>query len=62
MDGDLVPVDANELDSMKTQMNYEYYYLNFCPSKNEKNTAENLGSVLLGESTQATSYEVTLLT
>ena len=58
MEGDKIPVFANELDSVETQLNFEYYYLNFCRSTDTSHSHENLGSVILGESTQLTPYDV----
>jgi len=58
--GAKISVFANELDSIKTQLNFKYYFLKFCdPSNHDTSlTNENLGSKLLGESTQITPYIV----
>jgi hypothetical protein len=49
---------ANELDSTETLLPFEYYYLNYCPPKDLEPKHENLGSMILGETTQTTPYEV----
>jgi len=58
-EGEKIAVYANELDSQKSQLNYEYYFLNFCrgDASDLKHTNENLGSLLLGETTQTTPYD-----
>jgi len=62
--GNKIKVFANELDSIKTQLNFKYYFLKFCePSNHDTSlTNENLGSKLLGESTQITPYNVRMNT
>jgi hypothetical protein len=51
---------VNEWDSLVTQIPFEYYDLKLCPPSNNdrENTEENLGSFLLGESTQYSPYTV----
>lgn len=49
---------VNELNSIDTQLPFEYYFLNFCRPENLENTEENLGTMILGETTQNSPYEV----
>ncbi len=52
---------ANELDSTDAQIPFDYYFLKFCPLDDHslmKNTYENLGTVLSGESNELTPYKV----
>lgn len=55
----LIPVDANELDSIITQLNFEHYYLNYCGAELAQKKEETFGGALLGESTVSTPYSVT---
>ena len=48
----------NKLSSTKTQLPYEYYYLNYCKPKNVLNSAENLGEVLRGDRIENSVYIV----
>ncbi|GJU02127.1 transmembrane 9 superfamily member 7-like protein [Tanacetum coccineum] len=41
--GDPLQVKVNKLFSVKTQLPYHYYYLNYCKPKHIQNSAENLG-------------------
>jgi len=55
-------VYANELDSIKTQLPFPYYFLKYCSPTSDappKNTGENLGTILMGDTTQLTPYNVT---
>jgi len=55
-----IPIYANELDSVKTQLNFEYYFLKFCQPVHQDitNQEQSFGSKLLGQSAQATPYIV----
>lgn len=57
-DKEQIEVFANEFDSIRTQIPFSYYYLNYCPAKDLDDVDENLGSILLGETTQKTPYFV----
>ena len=46
------------MDSIITQFPFDYYYLKFCPPENFKTIKENLGTILLGESTRNSPYDV----
>jgi len=60
-DGDKIEIYANELTSIKTQLNFEHYFLKFCkPEKQVDRPNESLGSILLGESSQYTTYNLKL--
>lgn len=58
--GDLVEVKAVKMVSVKTQLPYEYYSLQFCLPKNGTIVykSENLGEVLRGDRIVNTPYEV----
>lgn len=59
-DGASIPLLASKLDSSKTQLPFDFYYLNFCPPDNPEHAEETLGQVLRGERTEASPYEVHL--
>eukprot|EP00127_Corallochytrium_limacisporum_P000213 Clim_evm30s7 gene=Clim_evmTU30s7 len=48
-DGQKVILQAVKMTSTKTQLPYDYYYLNFCEPENLKYSSESLGEVLLGD-------------
>ncbi|KAL8217359.1 hypothetical protein R6Q57_020732, partial [Mikania cordata] len=48
-EGDPLQVKVNKLSSTKTQLPYDYYYLNYCKPNHIQNSAENLGEVLRGD-------------
>ncbi|GJW94681.1 ribonuclease H-like domain-containing protein [Tanacetum coccineum] len=54
--GDPLQVKVNKLSSTKTQLPYDYYYLNYCKPKHIQNSAENLGEVLRGDRTENSIY------
>ncbi|XP_023000345.1 transmembrane 9 superfamily member 7 [Cucurbita maxima] len=54
--GDSLPVKVNKLSSTKTQLPYDYYYLNYCKPKKINNNAENLGEVLRGDRIENSVY------
>ncbi len=49
---------VNKLTSIKTQLPYEYYSLNYCKPEKILNNAENLGEVLRGDRIENSPYEV----
>jgi len=58
--GDLVDIKVTKLDSVKTQLPYEYYRLPFCPPVSDKpvRSHENLGEYLTGERIESSAYVV----
>lgn len=60
--GDNVTVYANEMTSIQTQLNFPYYYLEFCGKDifGKTTSGGSLGSSLLGETTQTTAYNITM--
>ncbi|GAA0142800.1 transporter [Lithospermum erythrorhizon] len=54
--GDPLNVKVNKLSSTKTQLPYDYYYLNYCKPKKIENNAENLGEVLRGDRIENSVY------
>lgn len=59
--GGSLPVKVNKLSSTKTQLPYDYYYLNYCKPKKINNNAENLGEVLRGDRIENSVYTVSIL-
>lgn len=57
--GESVKVKVNKLDSILTQLPYDYYALPFCkPEGGIKKDAENLGEILTGEAIENSAYKV----
>lgn len=52
----ILSVKVNKLSSTKTQLPYDYYYLNYCKPKKIENNAENLGEVLRGDRIENSVY------
>jgi transmembrane 9 superfamily protein 2/4 len=59
-DGEVVGVKVNKLDSVQTQLPYEYYSLPFCQPEHIQEAAENLGEVLSGDRIETGLYEVSM--
>ena len=55
--GEAVPVAVNKLNSVKTQLPFDYYRFNFCAPNEVENKRENLGEVLAGEKIENSPYE-----
>jgi len=58
--GDPLYVKVNKLSSTKTQLPYDYYYLNYCKPPKILNNAENLGEVLRGDRIENSVYTVSI--
>ncbi|GLJ04674.1 hypothetical protein SUGI_0001060 [Cryptomeria japonica] len=54
--GDELQVKVNKLTSTKTQLPYDFYYLDYCKPKEIVNSAENLGEVLRGDRIENSPY------
>eukprot|EP00252_Welwitschia_mirabilis_P005187 TRINITY_DN1567_c0_g1_i1.p1 TRINITY_DN1567_c0_g1~~TRINITY_DN1567_c0_g1_i1.p1 ORF type:complete len:644 (+),score=75.82 TRINITY_DN1567_c0_g1_i1:60-1991(+) len=54
--GDDLQVKVNKLTSTKTQLPYEFYYLNYCKPEKIIDSAENLGEVLRGDRIENSKY------
>ncbi|WOL09070.1 transmembrane 9 superfamily member 7-like [Canna indica] len=54
--GDELQVKVNKLSSTKTQLPYDYYFLEYCKPKKILNSAENLGEVLRGDRIENSVY------
>ena len=52
---------VNKLSSIKTQLPYDYYLLDYCKPEAIKNSAENLGEVLRGDRIENSVYNVSIL-
>ena len=48
----------NKLSSTKTQLPYDYYFLDYCMPQKILNNAENLGEVLRGDRIENSIYKV----
>lgn len=59
---DELQVKVNKLSSIKTQLPYDYYFLDYCKPEAIKNSAENLGEVLRGDRIENSVYNVSLRT
>ncbi|KAM3212340.1 hypothetical protein ACQJBY_065427 [Aegilops geniculata] len=53
---DDLQVKVNKLSSIKTQLPYDYYFLDYCKPEAIKNSAENLGEVLRGDRIENSVY------
>lgn len=53
-----VTVKVNKLSSIKTQLPYDYYSLDYCKPAEIVNSAENLGEVLRGDRIENSPYVV----
>ncbi|VAI89667.1 unnamed protein product [Triticum turgidum subsp. durum] len=53
---DDLQVKVNKLSSIKTQLPYDYYFLDYCKPEVIKNSAENLGEVLRGDRIENSVY------
>lgn len=53
---DELQVKVNKLTSTKTQLPYDFYYLDYCKPKEIVNSAENLGEVLRGDRIENSPY------
>lgn len=58
---DELQVKVNKLSSTKTQLPYDYYFLDYCKPPNIVNSAENLGEVLRGDRIENSVYAVSNL-
>ena len=57
-----VRIKVNKLDSVLTQLPYDYYQLPFCrPDDGVKKDAENLGEILTGDSIENSPYKVEMM-
>lgn len=56
--GQAVELKVNKLDSIQTQLPYDYYSLPFCSPKEVVEAAENLGEILAGDIIENSAYEL----
>ncbi|XP_078432050.1 transmembrane 9 superfamily member 7-like [Wolffia australiana] len=54
--GDDLQVKVNKLSSTKTQLPYDFYFLDYCKPTKIRNSAENLGEVLRGDRIENSVY------
>ena len=57
-EGQKVDMFVNKMSSVKTQLPFDYYDLNFCKPETVEAKEENLGQVLAGERTETAGYQV----
>ena len=57
-DGEQVDMYVHKISSVKTQLPFDYYDLNFCKPEFVEAQGENLGQVLSGERTETAGYKV----
>eukprot|EP00656_Telonema_subtile_P055610 TRINITY_DN8664_c0_g2_i2.p1 TRINITY_DN8664_c0_g2~~TRINITY_DN8664_c0_g2_i2.p1 ORF type:complete len:554 (-),score=158.21 TRINITY_DN8664_c0_g2_i2:98-1759(-) len=58
--GARVNLKVNRIDSIKTQLPFDYYSLPFCKPDTITNAAENLGEVMRGERIENSMYELNM--
>ena len=51
---------VEKLDSAKTQLPYEYYYLNYCPPPEKLIKDENIGQELVGDIIESSPYVINM--
>lgn len=56
--GESVELKVNKLDSVHTQLPYDYYSLPFCSPESVEEAAENLGEVLSGDRIENSMYKI----
>ena len=61
-EGEAVQLKVVKLDSVKTQLDYEYYSLPFCQPNTITEAAENLGEILSGDMIETSAYEIGMKT
>lgn len=61
--GDTLSVKVNSLTSIDTELPFSYYSLPFCkPSEGVKDSAENLGELLMGDRIENSPYKLKMYT
>ncbi|KAM0943461.1 putative nonaspanin (TM9SF) [Dioscorea sansibarensis] len=61
--GDVLSVKVNSLTSIETEMPFSYYSLPFCkPEEGVKDSAENLGELLMGDRIENSPYRFKMFT
>ncbi|KAK9840498.1 hypothetical protein WJX74_010676 [Apatococcus lobatus] len=58
--GDKLNLKVNKLESIKTQLPYEYYSIPYCRPEKIVSSAENLGEVLRGDRIENSPYEINI--
>ena len=57
-----IKIKVNKLDSVFTQLPYDYYALPFCsPTDGVRKDAENLGEIMSGDSIENSPYKVEMM-
>lgn len=59
-EGQKVDMFVNKMSSVKTQLPFDYYDLNFCKPETVEAKEENLGQVLAGERTETAGYQLAM--
>lgn len=55
-ENDKLELFVDKLDSARTELPFDYYYLNFCRPNNTQQRHENLGQILQGDRIQPSKY------
>ena len=58
--GGQLEIVVDKLDSAKTQLPFEYYYLNYCQPSSITSKHENLGQILQGDRMETSAYTLTM--
>lgn len=56
VEGDTIPLNVNKINSVKTLIPYEYYYLPFCSPMAPREQKENLGEIMAGDAIMDSLY------
>lgn len=56
-----VELSIGKLNSVKTQIPFDYYYLPFCKPNMLRRTEDNLGEILTGDYTQNSLYQINMM-
>jgi transmembrane 9 superfamily protein 2/4 len=58
---DSIDLAVGKLNSVKTQIPFEYYYLPFCRPDELRRREDNLGEILTGDYTQNSLYQINMM-
>lgn len=59
-EGEAIEMKVNKLDSVVTQLPYDYYSLPFCQPESITLAAENLGEILAGDKIETSAYKLNM--
>lgn len=58
--GSKINLLVNKLDSSKTQLPFDYYYLNYCKPRHITLQSENIGQTLTGDTIETSAYQINM--